>query len=165
MKGRVEHWCQGCSAGLAVSAPFGRRCLTSRHMPETPAPPRRTVRAVFPHTALRSPSAAGMHGREPAALDETVALGRPSDRGDHPHAARGEDRERVEAHASRCRVHEHDVTGLERAQLDQPGPGGCRGSGETSIPRRASKKSWRATKGDCRLPARIALGVCGREHG
>ena len=32
-------------------------------MPRTPAPPRRTVRAVCPHTALRSPSAAGMHGQ------------------------------------------------------------------------------------------------------
>ena len=34
-------------------------------MPRTPAPPRRTVRAVCPHTALRSPSAAGMRGDGP----------------------------------------------------------------------------------------------------
>jgi hypothetical protein len=31
-------------------------------MPRTPAPPHRTVRAVLPHTALRSPSATGRHG-------------------------------------------------------------------------------------------------------
>jgi hypothetical protein len=31
-------------------------------MPRTPAPSHRTVRAVLPHTALRSPSATGMHG-------------------------------------------------------------------------------------------------------
>jgi len=61
-KGRVEHWCQGVSAGLSVPAPFGWRCLTSPGMPRTPAPPHRTVRAVLPHTALRSPSATGMHG-------------------------------------------------------------------------------------------------------
>ena len=60
--GRVEHWCQGGSAGLSVPAPFGWRCLTSPGMPRAPAPPHRTVRAVLPHTALRSPSATGMHG-------------------------------------------------------------------------------------------------------
>ena len=51
---------------LSVPAPFGWRCLTSPRVRRTPAPPRRTVRAVFPHTALRSPSAAGMHGDGPA---------------------------------------------------------------------------------------------------
>ena len=50
------------SAGLSVPAPFGWRCLTSPRMPRTPAPPHRTVHAVCPHTALRSPSATGMHG-------------------------------------------------------------------------------------------------------
>jgi hypothetical protein len=64
--GRVEHWCQGGSAGLSVPAPFVWRCLTSPGLPRTPAPPRRTVRAVCPHTALRSPSAAGMRGASPA---------------------------------------------------------------------------------------------------
>ena len=60
--GRVEHWCQEDSAGLSVSAPFGWRCLTSPGTPRTPAPPHRTGRAVLPHPALRSPSAAGMRG-------------------------------------------------------------------------------------------------------
>jgi hypothetical protein len=46
----------------SVPAPFGWRCLTSPRVRRTPAPPHRTVRAVCPHTALRSPSAAGMHG-------------------------------------------------------------------------------------------------------
>ena len=45
-----------------MPAPFGWRCLTSPGMPRTPAPSHRTVRAVLPHTALRSPSATGMHG-------------------------------------------------------------------------------------------------------
>jgi len=63
------------SAGLSVSAPFGWRCLTSPHIPRTPAPPRRTVRAVFPHTALRSPSAAGMRRKQPAWHDGIAATG------------------------------------------------------------------------------------------
>ena len=50
---------------LSVPAPFGWRCLTSPRMRRTPAPPHRTVRAVCPHTALRSPSAAGMRGDGP----------------------------------------------------------------------------------------------------
>ena len=47
-KGRVEHWCQGYSAGLSVPAPFGWRCLTSPGMPRTPAPSHRTVRCGSP---------------------------------------------------------------------------------------------------------------------
>ena len=52
--GRVEHWCQGGSAGLSVAAPFGWRCLTSPGMPRTPASPHRTVRAVRPHLLCSS---------------------------------------------------------------------------------------------------------------
>ena len=75
--GRVEHWCQEDSAGLSVSAPFGWRCLTSPGTPRTPAPPHRTGRAVLPHPALRSPSAAGMHGHEPARHGSLAATGGP----------------------------------------------------------------------------------------
>ena len=36
--GRVEHWCQGGSAGLSVPAPFVWRCLTSPTVPERQHP-------------------------------------------------------------------------------------------------------------------------------
>jgi hypothetical protein len=60
---------------LSVAAPFGWRCLTSRRMPRTPAPPHRTGRAVLPHPALRSPSAAGMHSGQPARHGGIAATG------------------------------------------------------------------------------------------
>jgi len=85
---------------LSVSAPFGWRCLTSPRMRRTPAPPHRTVRAVFSHTALRSPSAAGMHGNGPAWHGDLAATGdtTPAARGSSlaaipsrvPHQRRGE---------------------------------------------------------------------------
>ena len=94
-KGRVEHWCQGYSAGLSVPTPFGWRCLPSPGMPRTPAPPHRTVHAVCPHTALRSPSAAGMHGAIPAWRSGLAPTGTA------PSTARGDSPKAIPARASR----------------------------------------------------------------
>lgn len=50
--GRVEMWRGGLRRGLSVSAPFVRRCLTSRAITSFPHPARRTGLADFPHPAL-----------------------------------------------------------------------------------------------------------------
>ena len=50
--GRVEVWRGDRRPSLSVSAPFVRRCLTSRTLAPFPHPARRTRRADFPQRAL-----------------------------------------------------------------------------------------------------------------
>src|SRR4030095_13634226 len=57
--GGVEMWRGGSRRGISVSAPFGRRCLTSLAVAPFPHPAHRTGRAGLPHPALgqdRTPS-------------------------------------------------------------------------------------------------------------
>ena len=50
--GRVDDWRGGDRRGIAVSAPFGSRCPTSRSMAPFPVAAHRTGRADLPHPAL-----------------------------------------------------------------------------------------------------------------
>jgi len=49
---RVEMWRGGVRFGLAVTAPFVWRCLSSRTLTPFPHPAHRTGQADFPHPAL-----------------------------------------------------------------------------------------------------------------
>jgi hypothetical protein len=87
--GRVEHWCQGGSAGLSVPAPFDWRCLTSPGLPRTPAPPRRTVRAVCPHRMCSNTECAGNPHVQFERRTEASAYGCASSDPTGPRQARG----------------------------------------------------------------------------